>query len=281
MKARPALISQPMRLAQAAFFLCLASLLPLATAHSTSEQDPVAMVTVPAGMFQMGSPEGTGGTDEHPQRTLYLEGFAIDQVEVTNAQYRRFVKATGHKPPPNPYGKGPLFSVKGIEHLPVVQVTWHDASDYCQWAGKRLPSEAEWEKAARGTDGRLFPWGNEPPTPTHANFGHDWEDLKTLHPVGSHPQGNSPYGVSDMAGNAREWVLDTYDQDFFQTAPDRNPRGPEQGVLKGIRGGSWHHGSNDIRAAMRGKGGFALKTDGTGFRCARDAADSPEQRRTP
>jgi formylglycine-generating enzyme required for sulfatase activity len=124
------------------------------------ELDPVPMVTIPAGEFLMGNPEGKGRADEWPQRSVYLDEFAIDRVEVTNERYLAFVATTGHQSPPNPYGTGPLVFAKGIEQLPVVQTTWYDAKAYCSWAKKRLPTEAEWEKAARGTDGRLFPWGN-------------------------------------------------------------------------------------------------------------------------
>jgi len=239
-------------------------------APSTPELDPVPMITIPAGEFLMGNPEGTGRADEWPQRSVYLDAFVIDQVEVTNERYMRFVKATGHRTPPNPYGIGPLQSLTGIEHLPVVQTTWYDAKTYCSWAKKRLPTEAEWEKAARGTDGRLYPWGNDPPTPKRANFDREWEDEKTLHPVGSLPSGDSPYGVKDMAGNAREWVSDWYDADYYQHAPDRNPQGPDKkGVVRSIRGGSWHSPASDLTTAARGRGGFALQTHGTGFRCAR------------
>lgn len=246
-----------------------------AAAH---EVDPVPLVTIPAGEFLMGSPEGKGRADERPQRAVYLDAFVIDQVEVTNARYMAFVKATGHRTPPNPYGTGPLQSITGIEHLPVVQTTWYDAKAYCTWAKKRLPTEAEWEKAARGTDGRLYPWGNEPPTATRANFDREWEDEKTLHPVGSLPNGDSPYGVKDMAGNAREWVSDWYDADYYQHAPNRNPQGPDKkGVVRSIRGGSWHSPASDITTTARGRGGFALQTHGTGFRCARSLENAPQQ----
>lgn len=237
---------------------------------SSHGPDPVPMIIIPAGEFLMGSPEGQGRPDEWPQRSVYLDAFEIDQVEVTNERYMRFVKATGHRPPPDPFGTGPLQSIKGLEQLPVVQTTWYDAKAYCTWAQKRLPTEAEWEKAARGTDGRLYPWGNDPPTPRRANFDREWDDQRTLHAVGSLPEGDSPYGVKDMAGNAREWVADWYDADYYAQAPDRNPQGPEKkGVVRSIRGGSWHSPANDIRAAARGRGGFALQTHGTGFRCAR------------
>lgn len=246
---------------------------------NSKELDPVPMVTIPAGEFLMGNSEGNGRADEWPQRSVYLNAFAIDQVEVTNERYMAFVTTTGHRNPPNPYGTGPLTSVKGIERLPVVQVTWYDAKAYCSWAKKRLPTEAEWEKAARGTDGRRFPWGNDPPTPNRANYDREWADEKTLFPVGSLPEGDSPYGVKDMAGNAREWVSDWYDPDYYQHAPVRNPQGPDKkGVVRSIRGGSWHSPLADIRASARGRGGFALQTHGTGFRCARSLEGEIEKK---
>jgi formylglycine-generating enzyme len=243
------------------------------------EVDPVPMVTIPAGEFLMGNPEGKGRVDEWPQRSVYLDAFAIDRVEVTNERYMAFVTATGHRSPPNPYGTGPLMSINGIEQQPVVQTTWYDAKAYCSWAKKRLPTEAEWEKAARGTDGRRFPWGEEPPTSKHANFDREWADEKTLYPVGSLPAGDSPYGVQDMAGNAREWVSDWYDPDYYKHAPPRNPQGPVmKGVVRSIRGGSWHSPLADIAAAARGRGGFALQTHGTGFRCARSLEGEVRQK---
>ena len=249
---------------------------PMEALAASSEVDPVPMVTIPAGEFLMGSPEGQGRVDERPQQAVYLDAFVIDQVEVTNGRYMAFVKATGHRTPPSPYGTGPLMSLAGIEHLPVVQTTWYDAKAYCTWAKKRLPTEAEWEKAARGTDGRMYPWGNEPPTATRANFDREWEDEKTLHPVGSLPGGDSPYGVKDMAGNAREWVADWYDAEYYKEAPKSNPPGPDKkGVVRSIRGGSWHSPASDITTTARGRGGFALQTHGTGFRCARSLDNGP------
>ncbi len=250
--------------------LCATILLPMNSEAIEKELDPVPMVTIPAGVFKMGNQEGEGRTDEWPQREIYLDEFMIDQVEVTNERYMKFVQATGHRNPPNPYGNGPLMSAKGIEDLPVVQVTWYDSKTYCAWAKKRLPTEAEWEKAARGTDGRKFPWGNDPATSKRTNFDREWSDQKTLYPVGSLPGGDSPYGVKDMSGNAREWVSDWYDADYYQHASEHNPQGPDKkGIVRSIRGGSWHSPIGDIRASARGKGGFALQTHGTGFRCAR------------
>jgi formylglycine-generating enzyme required for sulfatase activity len=243
--------------------------LPLQAGHPAEKRDTVPMVVVPGGPFLMGSLDGQGRDDERPQRTVHVDAFAIDSVEVTNARFLAFVEATDHRRPLNPYGDGVLTSAKGIEQLPIVQVNWHDAADYCQWAGKRLATEAEWEKAARGADGRLYPWGNESPTAERANYEREWDDGKALSAVGTTPNGRSFYGVHDMSGNAREWIQDWYAPDYYKQAPDRNPRGPEQGVLKVIRGGSWRSPLADISATARGRGGFALRTHGTGFRCAR------------
>ena len=251
---------------------------PVVAAPPAKELDPVPMVTIAAGEFLMGNPEGVGRADEWPQRSVYLDTFAIDQVEVTNERYMTFVAATGHRNPPNPYGTGPLLSVKGIEQLPVVQITWYDAKAYCSWAKKRLPTEAEWEKAARGTDGRKFPWGNDPATVKRANFDREWDEERTLHPVGTLSAGDSPYGVKDLSGNAREWVQDWYDAEYYKHAPDRNPRGPEKGIVRSIRGGSWHSPVSDITAGARGRGGFALQTHGTGFRCARGGESESQQK---
>ncbi len=232
-------------------------------------KDSAPMIEIPEGDFLMGSTENTGRADERPQRKISLSAFAIDVFEVTNKQYLRFVEATGHKAPSNPYGPGPLSEMQGVLKLPVVQVTWYDAFDYCHWAGKRLPTEAEWEKAARGPKGRIFPWGDALPRPKQANFGIDWQHVNTLRGGGSFPEGQSFYKVQDMAGNVREWVQDWYHPESYINAKQINPTGPSDGILKVIRGGSWHHKGRGLRAAARDKGGFALKTDGIGFRCAK------------
>ncbi len=257
-----------------AFFLCPAPMSPLLAQENISAADPVEMVLIPAGLFIRGSREGEGRSDEFPRRKIHLKAFAIDKYEVSNARYLKFVKDTKHKPPLNVYGEGPLAAVQGIGNLPVVQVTWHDAVDYCFWAGKRLPTEAEWEKAARGTDGRIYPWGDEPDKGKFANYDREWEGKNTLVEVSSLPEGRSPFGIYHLAGNVREWVHDWYDRDYYSQSPEKNPQGPDNGILKVLRGGSWHSFPSDLRTASRGKGGFALKTHGVGFRCAMDISGS-------
>lgn len=232
-------------------------------------RDSVAMIIIPAGEFLMGSKQGEGRADERPQRKVSLDTYAIDIYEVTNKRYLNFIHTTGRKEPTNPYGDKLLSEEPGVGNLPVVQVTWYDAVDYCNWTGKHLPTEAEWEKAARGDRGFLFPWGAQPPRAKPVNFERNWEGTKTLWPVGSKAETSSPYGVHDMAGNVREWTQDWYDSGYYANAPIRNPQGPQTGILKVIKGGSWHSFKADVRPAARGKGGFALKTDGIGFRCAR------------
>ena len=234
------------------------------------EKDPVEMVTIPSGPFIRGSAPGEGRLDEQPRRKIYLNAFAIDKFEVSNAHYMKFLDETLHKPPLNVFAERPFNQEEGIADLPVVQVTWHDAVDYCFWAGKRLPTEAEWEKSARGTDGRLYPWGDETPTSQTANYDKEWEGKKTFVEVSALPEGESPYGLRNLSGNVREWVQDWYDSEYYSNAPDKNPKGPESGILKVLRGGSWRSFDSDVRASSRGKGGFALKTHGIGFRCARD-----------
>ena len=241
-----------------------------AEASPVIEKDPVEMVVIQAGTFIRGSAPGEGRLDEQPKRKIYLNSFEIDKYEVSNARYIAFLEETLHKPPFNVYGDGSLTSEKDIADLPVVQVTWHDAVDYCFWAGKRLPTEAEWEKAGRDSDSRLYPWGNEPPTPERAQFDREWDGKKTFRKVNSLPEGQSSSGVYQLSGNVREWTQDWYDAEYYANSPDRNPGGPETGILKAIRGGSWRSFDSDLRVTSRGKGGFALKTHGIGFRCARD-----------
>ncbi len=241
-----------------------------ASSETTIEKDAVEMAVIPAGSFVRGSAPDEGRLDEQPRRKIFLDAFTIDKYEVSNAQYIEFLKETLHKPPMNVYGENSLIDEEDIANLPVVQVTWHDAVDYCFWAGKRLPTEAEWEKAARGNDTRSYPWGNELPDDSKTNYDKEWENKHTLLEVTTLPEGQSPYGLHHMAGNVREWVQDWYAADYYSSAPEKNPKGPANAILKVVRGGSWKSFKADLRVAARGKGGFALKTHGIGFRCARD-----------
>ena len=240
-----------------------------AETNISKERDSVEMVTIPAGYFLMGSNSSEGRPDEQPQNKIYLKTYKIDAYEVSNKKYLNFIHKTNRKEPPNPYGDNLLSEVLGVSDLPVVQVTWYDAVDYCRWVKKRLPTEAEWEKAARGTNGFLYPWGFNSPNDSFSNFQKQWEGIATLWPVNKSNAGNSPFGLVGMAGNAREWVSDWYSPDYFTKIPKENPQGPNNGILKVIKGGSWHSFKSDLRPASRGKGGFALKTDGIGFRCAK------------
>jgi formylglycine-generating enzyme required for sulfatase activity len=240
----------------------------------SNSRDPVEMIQIPSGTFLMGSGIDEGRSDERPQKPIYLDSYYIDAFEVTNKRYLGFIQKTGRNEPPNPYSAKKLSEEIDVDSKPVVQVTWYDAVDYCRWAGKRLPTEAEWEKAARGVKGAAFPWGKESPSTHKINFEKNWNGIHTLWPVGSHSKTDSPFGVHDMAGNVREWVRDWYAPDYYQTGPTRNPLGPKQGILKVIKGGSWHSFKGDIRPASRGKGGFALKTDGIGFRCAKSEKEN-------
>ena len=243
------------------------------------------MVLIPAGEFAMGSDkkkDRLAYRSEIPQRTVYLDPFLIGKYEVTALEYLKFVLATDRLPQLDWRYDGGNFQ-ETMAHHPIMHVSWYDADAYCKWAGKRLPTEAEWEKAARGVDGRLFPWGNEYAGPTRANFGRtglsgpvrDRPERLLLYPpiisVDRYENAVSPYGLYQTIGNVAEWVSDWYDQDYYKTAPDRNPKGPETGTQKAFRGGGWMDRTTTMRAAMRNGTDPRTKINWMGFRCARDA----------
>lgn len=247
-------------------------------ASDFSGKDGAPMILVPAGTFPMGVPKGDrdGGRDEYPRHEVVLDNYYIDIYEVTHRRYAKFVTATGHRTPENPkYPKRTLWNdhlSDSLAERPVINVDWQDADAYCQWAGKRLPTEAEWEKAARGTDDRRFPWGNVEPTHKHLNFNQQWQGEKTLMPVGSYEAGKSPFGAYDMAGNVWEWVADWYDPLYYEKSPAVNPKGPDAGTYKVLRSSGWSVETPLVRIFTRVKSDPTNRNDSTGFRCAADAA---------
>jgi formylglycine-generating enzyme required for sulfatase activity len=259
------------------------------------EADGAEMVFVPAGEFAMGSEEL--GDDERPVHRVYLDEFWIDRYEVTNGQFARFVASTGYQTEAEKRGwgwvwkgseweeieganwrhpRGPGSSIEGKVDHPVILTSWSDADAYCRWAGKRLPSEAQWEKAARGPfdpqqsgdpeHGQRYAWGNEFDS-AKANTKESEQGDTT--PVGNFsPQGDSPYGASDMTGNVWEWVADWYDSDYYSQSPSANPSGPVTGIYKILRGGSWLFDEVYARTPFR----YNIRPDYTydfaGFRCS-------------
>jgi formylglycine-generating enzyme required for sulfatase activity len=242
------------------FFLLLSFLAPL-HGHSMDQtikgKDGAEMVPVPEGEFIMGLPAGEPGSDRNPLRKVHLRAFYIDKYEVTNDLYHKCVATGACKDPSLLIDYAPAlfedgkkwYRDKKMGNYPVVGITWRQAGIYCEWAGKRLPLGSEWEKAARGADGRTYPWGNEWDG-TMAN----WDDrgkndgYSKLAPVGSFPKGASPYGAMDMAGNVREWV--------------------DEAV---VRGGSWYSNPPTLRAGDPGHDYIVERDDDMGFRCAMDA----------
>lgn len=233
---------------------------PESTAAQATGSTPVPMVFVPPGEFIMGD------------NTVYLDAFWIDKTEVTNAMYAKCVEsglcsapsANNSRTRTNYYGN-PEF-----DHYPVIFVSWMDASNYCTWASGRLPTEAEWEKAARGTDGRPYPWGDVDPLGVEGLLNYQAQDTTQ---VGIFPSGASPYGALDMAGNVSEWVTDWLDQDYYGNPPAVNPLGPDSGQYRVWRGGSWANTSPErIRTYSRTGNLPTDNSAGIGFRCVRDAA---------
>ena len=213
------------------------------------------MVLVPAGEFEMGSDDGA--SDEIPVHDVYLEAFWIDEHEVTYDQYLEFMKRTGYS----------ISPCGGGEDHPVACVSWYDAKAYCEWAGKRLPTEAEWEKAARGgLEGKKFPWGNEDSVREYnAENGAQFSFNRTAPVMSFSP---NEYGLYDVAGNVLEWVSDWYGNDYYQISPLENPRGPSSGEYRVLRGGSWTSNVNYLRTADRAGDDPGYSYSHIGFRCA-------------
>ncbi len=220
------------------------------SARGSVTQDGAPLVRIAAGTFTMGDDDFT------PMRTAHVDAFDIDAQEITTSRYAEYLKATGSVPPDLWEG----VDLARHAELPVVGVSWRDADGYCRWAGRRLPTSAEWERAARGSDARPYPWGTDEPTNELATFARDGDDpyANGLTPVGSHVAGRSVEGVLDLAGNASEWVSDD-----FRDGPDENTDG------KVIRGGGWHDPPDRLLASRRWHASEEQRLDDLGFRCAR------------
>ena len=232
--------------------------------------DGMVLVYIPMGEFLMGSTDSDSNAyaGESPQQRIYLDAFWIDQTEVTNTMYARCVQAGACQPSAQTksYTREAYYGTPQYANYPAIFVTWFDAQAYCQWAGGQLPTEAQWEKAARGTDGWVYPWGMAEPDRNLLNFNLQVGDTTE---VGRYPGGASPYGVLDMAGNAWEWVADWYDPNYYVRSPQRNPTGPDHGLGRVMKGGSWNVAGRNVRAAVRGRRTPDYRYDNVGFRCAR------------
>jgi formylglycine-generating enzyme required for sulfatase activity len=231
----------------------------------------MVMAYVPAGTFYMGSnsEDELAAEYEKPPREVYLDAFWIDQTEVTVGQYRACVDAgVCSTPRQSSSATRPDYFFGGaFDDYPVLWVTWDDAVTYCRWVGSRLPTEAEWEMAARGPDGRIFPWGDS----WNESCTNAMNRLGDTRPVGSYPCGASPYNVLDMSGNVWEWVNDWFSDTYYADAPTSNPQGPSQGSQRAVRSGSWYSRLAWQRSANRGSAKPDFADDDIGFRCAQDA----------
>ncbi len=240
----------------------------LGVSSAITGNDGMTLLYVPEGEFAMGS---DASPDEQPIHQVTLSAFWIDQTEVTNAMYEKCVDAKQCRPTVavTSNTRDLYFYNPNFGNYPVVFVSSNDANAYCSWIGRRLPTEAEWEKAARGTDGSTYPWGNDEPASNFLNL-----DIADTVEVGQYPDGASVYGALDMAGNVYEWVADWYDDAYYQESPASDPLGPENpidsnfGELRVLRGGSWYKLEGSLRSADRYQNGIRFNSSFVGFRCA-------------
>lgn len=228
--------------------------------------DDRTMVLISEGFFHMGS--DNGDPDEAPQHPVFVSNFYIDQHEVTNASYTRFLKAAGYPKSFVPVFDDDPAKLMNPEQI-AVGMSWDGAAAYCLWAGKRLPTEAEWEKAARGETARTWPWGNEFGV-RNANIKGEQDGYQYTALPGQFESGRSPYGIYDMAGNGAEWVADWYDEKAYAAAPIQNPTGPKTGKHRVVRGGSWAETAVNVRTAKRFAARQGRADSIIGFRCAKD-----------
>jgi len=249
---------------------------PQAGEKMTSSVDGMTLVYIPSGKFEMGST--SGNPDSTPIHTVVLNGYWMDSTEVTNAMYVKFLNAVGNQTEGGTNWINPRSLLVQISekdgtwqfqpdkgNYPIVGISWYGAETYCKWTNRRLPTEAEWEYAARGPDGRRFPWGNEDLDCDRAHYsGCGKGTIK----VDGLPLGVSPFGIFNLAGNAAEWVGDRYAADYYQVSPVQNPTGPTNGYYRVIRGGYWGDSYLALRATRRGWAGADKHNNGVGFRCA-------------
>jgi formylglycine-generating enzyme required for sulfatase activity len=233
--------------------------------------DGMTLLYVPAGEFTMGSEISS---DEQPVHQVYLDSYWIDKTEVTNSMYLLCVEAGACSEHVNKtsFNRSSYYGNARYDNYPVIFVDWDKAKIYCEWADRRLPSEAEWEKAARGLDGRTYPWGEKIDCSLANYWGNGiYNCAGDTDEVGNYPNGASIYGALDMAGNVSEWVGDYYSDSYYQNAPASNPLGPDSGQFRLLRGGSWLFGGGDVRSADRFMNDPSRSNTYFGFRCAKDA----------
>ena len=270
----------PQRVLWRLMTLTFSLLLVRARGETASEAKiPAEMARIPPGPFLMGSNDGP--EDERPQHQVNLPEFLIDRTKLTNYQFAQFLNAVGPTGPRSERyydvddndarihrREGKWTADSGSENNPVVEASWFGAVAYCSWVGKRLPTEAEWEKAARGTDARKYPWGNEPPDRTRAHFNRGWNDTRA---VGSYPKGASPYSVLDLAGNGWEWVSSAYLPYPYNANDGREDLTREH--VRGTRGGGHDSSAEELTTTHRGRHvsrNFRSGHHNIGFRCARN-----------
>lgn len=251
------------------FFFILVALLVFSSAEANPYPE---MAYIPSGEFEMGSPEGVGKSNEHPRHKVYLDAFYIDKYEVTFKDFEEYLVANS-KQYPTITGWNDRKPRPDMVNKPVFGLQWKRCKKYCEWKGKRLPTEAEWERSAKGIENRSYPWGNEPPNGERANFGNCCFIQKgtVLSEVGSFDQGKSPDGVFDLGGNVAEWVYDWYDKKYYKKGDYKNPKGPDKGKYHVIRGGAWNSLPVYLRSSSRYGDSDAKDYYGIGCRCAKSA----------
>ena len=255
---------------------------------SVEKGDPKNMILVSPGFFIMGSNRSL--EDEAPEHRVYLDSYWIDKYEVSAGKFAEFLNTLDNVKGyylDNKFGTlyydSRFHSRPGLENYPINNITWHAADEYCKWKEKRLPTEAEWEKAARGTTAQAYPWGNIPPSDTLARYFQTWtkeEKHKVMVPVQALTEGQSPFGLYNMAGNVKEWVDDWYDREYYNEQSEyANPRGPIGGEFKVVRGGSWRDMKGFIYSTFRNSGNPKSRMDDYGFRCAKNAAPASGEKK--